>query len=70
LFRIRAQARRLGKLLFLVAQSWDSAFWGKEKAVAVNGELVQMGLIEYRVLTSSGAIGSLLVYGYQNWLKK
>jgi len=68
-FRIRAQARRLGKLL-LVAWSWDNAFWGEENAVAVSGELVQMGLIEYGVLPSSGAIGSLLVYGYQNWLKK
>ena len=38
--------------------------------MAVSGALVQMGLIEFGVLTSSGAIGSLLVYGYQNWLKK
>jgi hypothetical protein len=29
-----------------------------------------MGLTEVGLLTSSGVIGSLLVYGYQNWLKK
>jgi hypothetical protein len=29
-----------------------------------------MGLTEFGLLTSSGAMGSLLVYGYQKWLKK
>jgi hypothetical protein len=29
-----------------------------------------MGLTEFGLLASSGVIGSLLVYGYENWLKK
>jgi hypothetical protein len=38
--------------------------------MAVSGELAQTGLTEFGLLTSSGAMGSLLVYGYQKWLKK
>jgi hypothetical protein len=41
----------------------------KEKAVVIISGGLEMGLIEFGLLTSSGAIGSLLVYGYQNWLK-
>jgi len=29
-----------------------------------------MGVIEFGLLASSGAIGSLLVYGYKYWLKR
>jgi hypothetical protein len=45
-------------------------FLGKGKVVGISGELLHMGLTEFGLLTSSGVIGSLLVYGYQNWLKK
>jgi hypothetical protein len=38
--------------------------------MGISGELVHTGLVEIGLLTSSGVIGSLLVYGYQNWLKK
>jgi len=39
--------------------------------VGISGELVHMGFTEFGLLTSSsGVIGSLLAYGYQNWLKK
>ena len=31
---------------------------------------LEMGLIEMGLLGSSGAIGALVVWGYQNWLKK
>ena len=41
----------------------------KEKAVVIISGPLEMGLIEFGLLTSSGAVGSLLVYGYQNWLK-
>ena len=43
-----------------------------EKVVGISGELLQlhMGFTEFGLLTSSGVIGSLLVYGYENWLKK
>ncbi len=36
----------------------------------ISGELVHTGLLEVGLLTSSGVIGALLVYGYQNWIKK
>ena len=42
----------------------------KGKVVGISGELLHMGLTEFGLLTSSGAIGSLLIYGYKNWLKK
>jgi hypothetical protein len=45
-------------------------FLRKGKVVGISGELLHMGLTEFGLLTSSGVIGSLLVYGYQNWLKK
>jgi hypothetical protein len=45
-------------------------FLRKGKVVGISGELLHTGLIEFGLLTSSGVIGSLLVYGYQNWLKK
>lgn len=45
-------------------------FLRKGKVVGISGELLDTGLIEFGLLTSSGVIGSLLVYGYQNWLKK
>jgi hypothetical protein len=45
------------------------AFRDKEKAVVIISGGLEMGLIEFGLLTSSGAVGSLLVYGYQNWLK-
>jgi hypothetical protein len=43
--------------------------------VAVSGELVQMGLTAFwfllvAELTSSGAVRSLLIHGYQKGLKK
>jgi hypothetical protein len=45
------------------------ALGDKEKAVVIISGGLEMGLIEFGLLTSSGAVGSLLVYGYQNWLK-
>jgi hypothetical protein len=38
--------------------------------MGISGELLHAGSIEFGLLASSGVIGSLLVYGYQNWLKK
>jgi hypothetical protein len=38
--------------------------------VGISGDLLHMGFIEFGLLASSGVLGSLLVYGYQNWLKK
>ena len=38
--------------------------------MAVSGEREQMGLTEFCLLTNSGDMGSLLIYGYQKWLKK
>ena len=51
---------------------WDTLFEEGEKVVGISGELLQlhMGFTEFGLLTSSGVIGSLLVYGYENWLKK
>ena len=42
----------------------------KGEVVGISGDLVHMGFTKFWLLTSSGVIGSLLVYGYQNWLKK
>jgi hypothetical protein len=42
----------------------------KGKVVGISSELLQMGFIEFGLLASSEVLGSLLVYGYQNWLKK
>ena len=41
-----------------------------ESVMGISGELVHTGFIEFGLLASSGVIGSLLVYGYQNWIKK
>ena len=42
----------------------------KGKVVGISGDLLHLGFIEFGLLTSSGVLGSLVVYGYQNWLKK
>ena len=42
----------------------------KGKVMGISGELLHAGFIEFGLLTSSGVIGALLVYGYQNWIKK
>ena len=40
------------------------------EVVGISGVLMHMGFTEFGLLTSSGVIGSLLDYGYRNWLKK
>jgi hypothetical protein len=54
----------------LLAALAGHVFLRKGEDVGISGALVHMGFTEFGLLTSSGVIGSLLVYGYQNWLKK
>ena len=55
--------------LVVAACNFGARSEGKS-VMGISGELLHTGLIEFGLLTSSGVIGSLLVYGYQNWIKK